>query len=74
LCCLKYEDETYTEIKKKFPKVGSKIKYNNKIVKVVGLNVISDLVKIDDEGNISFINLNEVKILPNKKNNEQRSN
>jgi cell fate regulator YaaT (PSP1 superfamily) len=74
LCCLKYEDETYTEIKKKFPKVGSKIKYNNKIVKVVGLNVISDLVKIDDEGNISFINLNEVKILPNKKYNEQRSN
>jgi cell fate regulator YaaT (PSP1 superfamily) len=74
LCCLKYEDETYTEIKKKFPKVGSRIKYNNKIVKVVGLNVISDLVKIDDEGNISFINLNEVKILPNKKNNEQRSN
>lgn len=73
LCCLKYEDDTYTDIKKKFPKIGSKIKYNGKIVKVIGLNVISDLVKIDDEGNISFIDLKEVKLISNnhkKKNND----
>ena len=73
LCCLKYEDDTYTDIKKKFPKIGSKIKYNGKIVKVIGLNVISDLVKIDDEGNISFIDLKEVKLIRNnhkKKNND----
>ena len=75
LCCLKYEDETYTEEKKRFPKIGSKVKYNNKIVKVVGLNVISDLVKIDDEGNISFVNLTEVKTLPPlKKDKNERSN
>ncbi len=73
LCCLKYEDDTYTDIKKKFPKIGTKIKYNGKIVKVIGLNVISDLVKIDDEGNISFIDLKEVKLISNnhkKKNND----
>ena len=67
------EDDTYTDIKKKFPKIGSKIKYNGKIVKVIGLNVISDLVKIDDEGNISFIDLKEVKLISNnhkKKNND----
>lgn len=75
LCCLKYEDETYTEEKKRFPKIGSKVKYNNKIVKVVGLNVISDLVKIDDEGNISFVNLTDVKTLPPlKKDKNERSN
>ena len=75
LCCLKYEDETYTEEKKRFPKIGSKVKYNNKIVKVVGLNVNSDLVKIDDEGNISFVNLTDVKTLPPlKKDKNERSN
>ena len=74
LCCLKYEDDTYTVEKKRFPKIGSKVKYENKIVKVVGLNVISDLVKIEDEGNISFVGLNEVKLIPvQKKEKNERS-
>ena len=66
LCCLKYEDETYKEEKKRFPKIGSKVKYEDKIVKVVGLNVISDLLKVEYEGNVSFVSLNEVKRLSHK--------
>lgn len=76
LCCLKYEDDTYSEEKKRFPKIGSRVKYDNKVVKVVGLNVISDLVKIDYDGNISFVPLKEIKKLPNRDkedNNEARS-
>ena len=74
LCCLKYEDDTYTIEKQRFPKIGSKVKYEDKIVKVVGMNVISDLVKIDYDGNISFVNLSEVKTLPPKEHkNEPRS-
>lgn len=60
LCCLKYEDEAYKEVKKKFPKIGSFIHYEDKQCKVVGLNVISDLVKIDCEGSILFIPLEEI--------------
>lgn len=66
LCCLKYEDETYTLEKQRFPKIGSKVKYDNKIVKVTGLNIISDLVKIEHDGNVSFVSLNDIKILPVK--------
>lgn len=73
LCCLKYEDDTYTLEKKKFPKIGSKVRYGDKIVKVVGMNVISDLVKIDYDGNISFVSLDEIKILPHKKDNNHES-
>lgn len=73
LCCLKYEDSTYTEEKKRFPKIGSKVKYDNHIVKVVGINVISDLVKIDYDSNILFVGLDEIKKLPQKdKKNESR--
>ena len=36
LCCLKYEDEAYKEVKKKFPKIGSFIRYEDKQCKVVG--------------------------------------
>ena len=64
LCCLKYEDDTYTKEKQRFPKIGSKVKYDNKIVKVTGLNVISELVKIEHDGNISFVSLDEIQILP----------
>ena len=60
LCCLKYEDESYKEVKKKFPKIGSFIRYEDKQCKVVGLNVISDLVKIDSEGSILFIPLSDI--------------
>lgn len=59
LCCLKYEDAAYTELKKKFPKIGTRTTLNGHNVKVIGLNVISDLVKIDEDGNISFITLDE---------------
>ena len=75
LCCLKYEDDIYSEEKQRFPKIGSRVKYDNKIVKVVGLNVISDLVKIDYDTNISFVPLKDIKRLPNKDKeeyNEQR--
>ena len=68
LCCLKYEDDTYTKEKQRFPKIGSKVKYDNKIVKVTGLNVISDLVKIEHDGNISFVSLDEIQILPPREN------
>ena len=64
LCCLKYEDEAYKEVKKKFPKIGSFIRYDDKQCKVVGLNVISDLVKIDSEGSILFIPLSDIDKKP----------
>lgn len=66
LCCLKYEDEAYTIEKQRFPKIGSRVRYEDKIVRVVGLNVISDLVKIEHDGNISFVPLKDIKILPPK--------
>lgn len=62
LCCLKYEDELYTEAKKKFPKIGTFVNYDNKSVKVIGYNVISDLIKIDNEGSIMFVNHDEIDV------------
>lgn len=66
LCCLKYEDETYSIEKQRFPKIGSRVRFEDKIVKVEGLNVISDLVKINSDGNILFVPLSEIKVLPPK--------
>ena len=61
MCCLKYEDDVYTIEKKRFPKIGTRVKYEGKEVKVLGLNVINDLVKIDNSGAVIFVKLNEIK-------------
>lgn len=60
MCCLKYEDEVYTIEKQRFPKIGSRVKYEGKDVKVLGLNVINDLIKIDNNGAIIFVGLDEI--------------
>ena len=66
MCCLKYEDDVYSLEKQRFPKIGSRVRYEGKEVKVLGLNIINDLVKIDNNGAVIFVDLNEVEF--NKKN------
>lgn len=61
MCCLKYEDEIYSLEKDRFPKIGSRVKYQDKDVKVTGLNVINDLVKIETNNGIVFVGLDEIK-------------
>lgn len=67
MCCLKYEDDVYTLEKQRFPRVGTKVKYSNKDVKVLGLNVINDLVKIDNQGAIIFVKLDEIEFEKQKR-------
>ena len=77
MCCLKYEDEIYSLEKERFPKIGSHVKYQDKHVKVTGLNVINDLVKIETNNGIVFVGLDEIKFDKNnhagKKNGKPRS-
>ena len=77
MCCLKYEDEIYSLEKERFPKIGSRVKYQDKDVKVTGLNVINDLIKIETNNGIVFVGLDEIKFDKNnhagKKNGKPRS-
>ena len=77
MCCLKYEDEIYSLEKERFPKIGSRVKYQDKDVKVTGLNVINNLVKIETNNGIVFVGLDEIKFDKNnhagKKNGKPRS-
>lgn len=47
LCCLNYEDDIYSDLKKDFPKVGSKIKVDGIEGKVVALNVLNNKIMIE---------------------------
>ncbi|WP_029072840.1 PSP1 domain-containing protein [Kandleria vitulina] len=73
LCCLKYEDEAYTDLKKKFPRIGTRTTFEGHHVKVTGLNVISGLVKfIDEDNSVRFVSLEEFNKNQGKEKREHR--
>ena len=69
MCCLKYEDDLYTEEKKLFPSVGWKFSYKNMNYRISGYNILTKIVKVDTPDGIEYLPLDEVnKMLNNKKN------
>jgi len=61
LCCLKFEDDAYTDLKKDFPEVGTKVFIDKIQYTVSGLNVISKVVKIENEEDVKFLDFNTFK-------------
>ena len=43
LCCLKYEDDQYTELKKQFPPLNSTINYMGEDYKITGINLFTKI-------------------------------
>lgn len=56
LCCLNYEDEVYTELKKNLPKIGSTVNTTEGTGKVVGVNVFKNTYQVE----ISKYNIIEI--------------
>lgn len=60
LCCLDYEDETYTLLKKDLPKVGTIKNYDDKKGKVISVDPISMTYKVQfEDGEITDMRRNE---------------
>ena len=49
-CCLRYEDETYTELKSRLPKKGSRVKTARGEGKIVDTQILTQLVVVEFEG------------------------
>jgi cell fate regulator YaaT (PSP1 superfamily) len=60
MCCLKCEDEQYKEYKELFPKQNSIITYKGQPYKVVGLNVIQKVIKLDNRNEVLFVTLDDI--------------
>ena len=46
-CCLRYEDKTYTELKKRLPKKNAKVKTKHGEGKVVDTQILTQLVMVE---------------------------
>ncbi len=80
-CCLRYEDQTYNELKKKLPKKGIKVRTEQGQGKVVDTQILTQLVMVEYEnGDREAVGVDMIEILKtspeksNKQNNNKKSN
>lgn len=65
MCCLKFEDDAYTEEKRKYPHIGTPVKYNGNDFKVDGFNIFSQTIKLKNDDTIEIITLEKFTELTN---------
>lgn len=59
VCCLKYEDSIYSELRVGLPKLGQRCKYHDEEFKITSMNVLSKTMKLENKENTVFITFDE---------------
>jgi cell fate regulator YaaT (PSP1 superfamily) len=76
-CCLRYEDDTYTELKKRLPKKNTKVKTRHGEGKVVDTQILTQLVLVEYEsGEKIALPVDDIEIIrenPSTKDNQEKS-
>lgn len=74
ICCLKFEDDAYTDAKSKFPTIGESITIDETVFCVESYNVISQQIKLNNGDDSIYLSLDEYNKLkfPQKRNKQQR--
>lgn len=60
ICCLKYEDDIYSEERKNFPELGTRLFIDKVEYTVTSVNIISKVVKIENDEDVKFLPLAEL--------------
>ena len=64
-CCLRYEDKTYTELKKRLPKKNIRVKTKFGEGKVTGTQILTQLVMLElGDGQRVAVPLDELEVIP----------
>jgi len=72
-CCLRYEDKTYTELKRRLPKKNTKVKTKCGEGKVVDTQILTQLVMVElSEGQKVPVPLEELEVLPSPENTKKK--
>jgi cell fate regulator YaaT (PSP1 superfamily) len=80
-CCLRYEDQTYIELKKRLPKKGTKVRTSQGEGKVVDTQILTQLVMVEYEnGDKEAVGVDMIEIIKtspekrDKQDDNQKSN
>ena len=72
-CCLRYEDKTYTELKKRLPKKNTMVETENGRAKVVDTQILTQLVMVEYEnGDREAVSVDMIKINPESSNKQDK--
>jgi len=64
-CCLRYEDQTYIELKRHLPRKNTKVKTKDGQGKVVDTQILTQLVVVEyDNGEKAAMPVDEIEIIP----------
>lgn len=77
LCCINYENELYTELRKNAPDIGDIVETENGPAKVLSCDVINRNLKVkyqNEENSFGYLKLDDVKFLPSGKKNKNKTN
>ena len=73
ICCLKYEDDAYTDARKEYPELGTKVWIDKKEYVVTSYNVISGIVKIEgEEDDIQYLPIDQLKQIASYSGNKKK--
>jgi cell fate regulator YaaT (PSP1 superfamily) len=65
-CCLRYEDEAYTSLKKRLPKKNAKVKTKDGIGIVVDTQILTQLVLVQyEDEQRSVVSVDEIEVISN---------
>ena len=70
MCCLRFEDETYKDLRKNLPKLNSQVEYEGERFKITSMNVIAKNCKLENQEHAIFISLDD--LVSNGKYNKQQ--
>ena len=60
MCCLKYEDEAYKDLRKELPKMNSFVEYENEKFRITSMNIIAKTCKLENPDHAIFISLDDL--------------
>ena len=60
MCCLRFEDEAYKDLRKELPKLNSQVEYENETFRITSMNIIAKNCKLENQDHAIFITLDEL--------------
>ena len=61
ICCLKFENDTYSELQKELPRIGTRVRYEDNIYKITSMNVITKMIRIENKDNVANVPYDTIK-------------
>ena len=68
MCCLKFEDDDYKKLKVDVPKVNSLVEYSGKTYKLMSVNLLKGIGRIDNKEESLFVEIKALKFKGNNNN------